>query len=148
MVVFRRTNEAFWYNRAMKRFSLATWRHNLGGGLTRLFKQRLFSDRLSLGVLVSSALLVAVNIAVLAAKVHPTDYQVPVQYSSLSGSVLGPWYELYKIGIFSFVILVANTLLALKSFSRSRITSFFLLGSTFVVNLLCLCISLAFARYL
>ncbi len=132
----------------MKRLSLATWRHNLGGGFTRLFKQRLFSDRLSLGVLVSSTVLVAVNIVILAAKVHPTDYQVPVQYSSLSGSVLGSWYELYKIGIFSFVILVANTLLALKSFSRSRITSFFLLGSTFVVNLLCLCISLAFARYL
>ena len=71
-----------------------------------------------------------------------------MQYSTLSGATLGNWYEVYRIGVFSAAVLVVNTLLALQSFGRSRITSFFLLGSTFVVNLLCLSISLAFVRYL
>jgi hypothetical protein len=114
----------------------------------RLRAERLFSDKLSLGILAGSLVLVAATQIVLLTRVHPIDYPIPVQYSNLSDPVLGSWYDLYKLGFFSAAVFFINTYLALRAFSKSRITSFFLLGSTFVVCTLCLVVTIAFIRFL
>ncbi len=79
-------------------------------------------------------------------RLKPTDYPLPVRYSSLVGfDALGPWYQTYAIGLFGVLVTAVNTTLAAISFTRSRITSFFLLIGAFVVGLFCLIIGTAFA---
>lgn len=130
----------------MRKPSLTAARSAAEGALSRLTQQRLLHDKLSLSILLPA---LAVNIATLAVvifKVHPTDLAVPVRYSSLEGfSDLGKWYQIYYIGIFGLVVTIGNSMLAMMSFGRSRITSFFLLIGAFVVALFCLVISVAFA---
>ena len=129
----------------MKRYSpsqIGTW---LQSHLTALRHQRFFRDRLSIGMLLVSLILCGGNLLLLMARLHPVDYPVPVHFNSLIGfDDLGPWYQHYALVGFSFATTVVNGVLAYKSFARSRITSFFLLISAFVVALFCLIISLAF----
>jgi hypothetical protein len=130
----------------MKRLSLHSAREEVGKSWHRFRTQRLFQDRLSFGILIASLLCNAAAFIYLVLRLHPSDFPVPVHYTSLSGfDLLGPWYEIYTIAVFGLAITFVNGFLALKSFSRSRITSFFLLSSSFVVSLLCLIISIAFA---
>ncbi len=108
--------------------------------------QRFFQDRLSLAFLFPILALNAITILILILRLRPTDYPVPVHYSSLSGfDALGPWYQIYIIAIFGLIVTAGNTALAAVSFTRSRITSFFLLIGAFVVGLFCLIIGTAFA---
>jgi hypothetical protein len=119
-----------------------------GGQIVSKFQQlrshRFFSDRLSVTILTLNLILAAVTLAVLIARVRPSAVPVPVHYSSLVGfDKLGPWWQLYSIGLFSFLVIGANTALAIASFTRSRITSFFLMSGAFVVAVFGLIISLA-----
>jgi hypothetical protein len=108
--------------------------------------QRFFQDRLSLAILIPTVALNVITLLVMVTRLHPTGFDVPVHYSSLSGfDALGPWYQIYNIGVFGLVVTVANTLIAQMSFGRSRITSFFLLTGSFVVALFSLIIGTAFA---
>lgn len=113
---------------------------------TALIQQRFFSDRLSWSILGPTLFLNVLTFVILLIRLHPSDGLIPVHYSSLYGyDQLGPWYQTYNIALFSLGVTAVNTLLASASFSRSRITSFFLLTGSFVVALFCLIISAAFA---
>ncbi len=108
--------------------------------------QRFFQDRLSLAILIPTVVLNVLTLIVMIGRLHPTGFDVPVHYSSLGGfDALGPWFQIYTIAIFGFIVTIVNTVLAELSFSRSRITSFFLLTGSFVVALFCLIIGTAFA---
>ena len=86
------------------------------------------------------------SIIIMLVRLHPTTFPVPIHYSSLVGfDQLGPWYEPYRITVFSVVVTGVNTALAAYGFGRSRITSFYLLIGSFVVALFCLIIGTAFA---
>lgn len=114
--------------------ALASWR-----------QQRLFQDRLSISMLVTALALNAFNIIVLILRIRPTDYPVPVHYSSLkSFDMLGPWYDRYWIGAFGLAVTLVNAWLALASFQRSRIASFFMLAGSIVVGIFCIIIANAF----
>lgn len=129
----------------MKRLSLGEVREQLRLSWVRLKGQRFFSDRLSLSILIPTVVINVANLILLAVKLEPTDFAVPVRYSSLVGfDTLGPWYHLYGIGLFGLMVTLTNGSLAAVSYARSRITSFFLLIGAFVVALFCLIISLAF----
>lgn len=122
---------------------IATW---LTSKLTDLRQQRFFQDRLSLGLIIPALVLNVVTLVIMLFRVHPTNFLVPVHYSSLGGfDALGSWYQPYRIAAFGFIVTVINVLLAIFSFNRSRIASFFLLAGTFVVALFCLIIGTAFA---
>jgi hypothetical protein len=78
--------------------------------------------------------------------VQPTGIEVPVHYTSIEGfDVLGPWYRIHLIGWATLAMSIANTVLSMISFQRSRITSFILLSGSFVVALFGLVIANAFA---
>lgn len=113
--------------------------------LEQLRSQRIFQDRLSWAIMVPTFVLNGVTFLLLVLKLHPTEFAVPVHYSSLVGfDRLGPWYQSYSIGIFAVGVTILNSGLAVMAFSRSRITSFFLMVGAFVVALFALVISLAF----
>lgn len=114
-------------------------------GGSKLSSQRLMQDKLSLGIVIPTAAINIITLLTLLVSLHPTDFAVPVRYSSLTGfEALGSWYEIYLLGLFGLLVTVTNTGLAIACYSRSRITSFFLLIGSFVVNLFCLIITLAF----
>ncbi len=101
-----------------------------GQSFQKLKAHRFFGDRLSVTVLSLNLLLAAITIAVLILRVRPSSVPVPVHYSSLVGfDRLGPWWQLYSIGLFSLLVIITNTALAIASFTRSRITSFFLMSA-------------------
>ncbi|HSX14555.1 MAG TPA: hypothetical protein VLE72_01425 [Candidatus Saccharimonadales bacterium] len=121
---------------------------DVGHLMTHKFQQirshRFFSDRLSVTILVLNLALVGITMTVLLIRVRPTSVPVPVHYSSLVGfEQLGPWWQLYGIGLFAIGAVITNTALAMASFTRSRITSFFLMSGAFVVAIFSLIISLA-----
>lgn len=110
----------------------------------QLKSHRFFSDRLSVLILVLNVALALVTLVILIIRVRPSSVPVPVHYSSLVGfDRLGPWWQLYSIGLFSTLVIAINTALAIASFTRSRITSFFLMSGAFVVAIFALIISLA-----
>lgn len=117
----------------------------LSGRIEDLKGQRLFKDRLSVRIAIPTLLINALNIILLLLRVQPTDFAVPVRYSSLVGfDTLGPWYQVYAIGLFGLFTGVANIGMAIVVHPKSRITSFFLILGAFVVSLFCLIVSLAF----
>jgi hypothetical protein len=125
--------------------SLATLRTQLTDTVMSWRQQRLFQDRLSVSLLVTALALNALNVVILVLRIRPTDYPVPVHYSSLkSFDVLGPWYDRYWIGLFGLAVTLVNGWLALNSFQRSRIATFFLLAGSIVVGIFCIIIANAF----
>ena len=112
----------------------------------RIREARMWRDQLSLGLVVVALSLNAVGLIDLALKLHPLAYHVPVHYSSISGfDRLGNWYEPYYIVLFGTVITVINAYLAGRSFSRSRIASFYLLLGSVVISVFGLIIANAFS---
>lgn len=108
--------------------------------------QRFFQDKLSLAILIPTFVFNILTLVVMIVRLHPTGFDVPVHYSSLGGfDALGPWYQIYSIAVFGFAVTLVNTVLAELAFTRSRISSFFLLAGSFVVALFCLIIGTAFA---
>jgi hypothetical protein len=125
--------------------SLATLRTQLTDTVMSWRQQRLFQDRLSVSLLVTALALNALNVVILVLRIRPTDYPVPVHYSSLkSFDVLGPWYDRYWIGLFGLAVTLVNGWLALNSFQRSRIATFFLLAGSIDVGIFCIIIAPAF----
>ncbi|HSX47994.1 MAG TPA: hypothetical protein VLF41_00585 [Candidatus Nanoarchaeia archaeon] len=130
----------------MKRLKLSHIKPSLSLAFDTLRQQRFFKDRLSWVILVPTLVLNAITMILLLVRLHPVDFVVPVHYSSLVGfDSLGPWYQTYTLGIFAICVTLVNTSLAVASFTRTRITSFFLLIGSFVVALFSLVISIAFA---
>lgn len=112
--------------------------------LSVLREHRFFKDRISVTILVLDLIINGVTILILLLRVRPTQFPVPVRYSSLVGfDRLGSWVQLYDIGVFSVLVTITNAILAIYSFSRSRITTFFLLAGAMVVAAFSLIISLA-----
>lgn len=109
-------------------------------------QQRIFRDRLSLGMAVGSLALNGATFLILLFNLEPTNIPVPIHYTSFGGfDRLGHWYQIYNIALFGLLATVVNFGLATLSFNRSRITSFFLLAGAFVVSLFCLIIGTAFS---
>lgn len=109
----------------------------------------LFQDRLFIGfVLATFALCIAI-IVTLIIKVRPKSFVVPLQYSTLRGfDALGPWYRAYMYGLFTLLVSIGNTSLAVMSYPKSRISSFFLMLGTVVVNIFTLVVVLTLAAHL
>ena len=110
-----------------------------------LLSERYFKDKLSLSLLIPTIMLNIITIIIMFVRLRPTDFPVPIKYSSLTGfDTLGPWYSVYRIGLFAGGVTLVNTALAVTSFKASRITSFLLGAGSFVVALFCLIIGAAF----
>jgi hypothetical protein len=126
--------------------SLSDLRHGLSHRLNGLRKSRLMADHLSVGLVVASLILNGLTLVILLVKLRPLDYQVPIHYSSLTGfDQLGNWYQPYVIAFFGLAVTIANTALAIRSFGRSRVASFYLLLGSVVVGVFCLIIANAFS---
>ena len=120
-------------------------RSELASRLATTRQHRLWSDKLSVTVITVAALVNAIALAIVLWRLKPLSYAIPVRYTSVAGfDTLGPWYVLYAIPLYGFIVLAANTGLAMKAFAKSRIASFFLLLGAVVVALLCLVIGTAF----
>lgn len=111
-----------------------------------LRESRFVRDRLFVGCAIASVVLIIAMWGLLIIRVHPTDFPVPVHYTTLGGfDALGPWYQPYQAGIFSTLLVVANLVLAYLSYHRSRIGSLFLLSGGVVIALFSLIIANAFS---
>lgn len=111
--------------------------------------QRIFKDKLFSTFLVLSLLALLAVITVLVVSVRPKAVVVPLRYSTLQGfDALGGWYRLYIYGIFSLLVSLGNTLLAVLLYQKSRIASFFLVLGTLVVNVFTLVIILTLFAHL
>ncbi len=101
-----------------------------------VWQKPLFRDRLLIGFILLAIALSLIILIGLLVKVRPKDFVVPLQYSTLQGfDSLGSWYQVYLYGVFSVLITVANITLALMSYAKSRITSFFLILGTIIINI-------------
>ena len=130
----------------MSALTLPNWRAHGRQRWLDLRRDRFFQDRLSMVLIITALVINGLNWLLLILKLRVTDIPVPVRYSTLSGfDALGKWYDHYSIGVFAVAVTLINVILARQSFSRSRITSFYLLVGTVVVAFLCLVISNAFS---
>lgn len=124
---------------------LSALRRNIRDTTGDFFRQRFFSDRLSVVLLVGAGAVNALNVLLLALHVRPTSAAVPTRFSSLNWfDSLGPWYYPFLIALFAILVTLANGLFAHYSFGRSRIASFFLLTGSAVVAIFSFIISMAF----
>lgn len=130
----------------MNRPKLSEVRGHAAAAIARVRAQRFFQDRLSLALMLPALGFNVVTILVLVLRLRPSNFLIPVHYSSLGGfDELGPWYQTFRIAGFGLAVTITNTALAAYSFTRSRIASFYLLTGAFVVGLFCLIIGTAFA---
>jgi hypothetical protein len=103
---------------------------------------RFFEDRMSLGLMITALSLNVAGFLILLPKVHSTDLQVPVGYSSLDlGYTLGVWYFPYLVVAFGLGVTLINSALAYRAFTRSRLASFYLLAGAVVVAIFSLIIA-------
>lgn len=101
-----------------------------------LKRQRLFRDRFMVWFLVLASLSCGLVIGLLALRLSPSDFVVPLEYTSGIGlSNLGSWYRIYSYGLFALLVSLLNIVLATAGFEKSRIMSFFLLLGASIVNI-------------
>lgn len=107
--------------------------------LAFLKQQRLLHDRFMVWFLLLAVLSCGLVVVLLAVRLSPSDFVVPLEYTSGIGlSGLGPWYRLYSYGIFALITTLLNCALAMAAFEKSRIASFFLILGACMVNILTL----------
>lgn len=107
----------------------------------------LWRDRLSLSLIGVAGGLNLLGLVLALVRIRPSEYPVPVHYSSLSpGGIdaLGAWYLQYATSMFAIVITIINTLLAVALMRRLKIAAFFMLVGSVVVALFALVITNAF----
>lgn len=79
------------------------------------------------------------------ARIHRTDLQVPVRFTSLANfDQLGSWYQLYDLVAIAGLTMIANLFLAIVCYRRNRVMSLFLLLASIMVAVLALAILLGF----
>ena len=124
---------------------LSTLRRTIQQRISTVLSQRFFHDRMSMAVLLAAAGVNVSAIINLALRLHPTDSQVPVHFSSFTlFDQLGPWYYPLVIALLALGVTIVNTLFAYHSFARSRVASFFLLVTALIVAMFSFIISQAF----
>ena len=111
--------------------------------------KRLFSDKIFRWFLIVSLALVIGILGILAARLRPIDFAVPLHYSTFQGfDGLGAWYRIYIFGFFALIVTTGNFILAASSYDKSRIASFFLVMGSTVINLFLLIIVLTLTNNL
>ena len=124
---------------------LRSFRRTIQELTSDVLSQRFFHDRLSMAVLSAAVGVNAVNLISLMLRMHPTDSQVPVHFSSFTlFDRLGPWYFPFEIVLVTILITGVNAVFAYHSFTRSRLASFFLLVTAVVVSIFGFIIAQAF----
>jgi hypothetical protein len=124
---------------------LRSLRRTLQEQINQVLTQRFFQDRLSVAVLSASLIVNALSIITLGLRLHPTESQTPVHFSSFTlFDQLGPWYYPFEIALVAVLITVINAVFAYHGFSRSRLASFFLLVTSLVVAVFGFIIAQAF----
>jgi hypothetical protein len=113
----------------------------------QVLSQRFFRDRLSMWVLVLALMVNALSLTNLSLRLHPTDGQFPVHFTSFTlFDRLGPWYFPFEIALVALVIALVNGFFAYHSFNRSRLASFFLLVTGLLVAVFAYIIAQAFGE--
>ena len=106
-------------------------------------RSRFVADKLSVGLVTGALTLSILNFVILVGRVHPAS-QGAIRYSSLDvGYTLGVWYYPYLVAAFGLGVLLVNTVLAYRSYGRSRLASFYLLVGSGVVVMFGTIISIA-----
>ena len=99
------------------------------------------ADRLSTGLVIGALAVSAFTFVTLLGRVHP-GADGAVRYSSLDvGYTLGVWYYPYLVAAFGLGVIIVNTVLAYRTYGRSRLASFYLLVGSGVVALFALIIA-------
>lgn len=103
--------------------------------LSFLKRQRLLRDKFLRWFLFAAVALFLFEIILLLARLRPTGFVVPLEYTSGIGFTrLGDWRLIYGYGLFSLIVTATNVILAIFAFEKSRIASFFLLLGAIVIN--------------
>lgn len=109
----------------------------------------LFKDKLFGGFVWAACILCLVSLLFIAFRVRPSDFAVPLRYSTFQGfDALGAWYRVYTYGVFALLVTAGNLILAAVSLDKSRIASFFLILGTIVVNIFALIVIVTLTGHL
>lgn len=101
-----------------------------------LKQQRILRDKFLRWFVILVLVTFLVVAVLLLVRLRPTDFVVPLEYTSGTGlSRLGDWRLIYGYGIFSMIVTFGNLGLSIAAFEKSRIMSFFLLLGAIVINI-------------
>ncbi|MEX0934508.1 MAG: hypothetical protein WDZ42_01775 [Candidatus Saccharimonadales bacterium] len=99
--------------------------------------QLILKDKFIRWFLFLAIVLCLVVVGMLVFRLRPAAFVVPIEYTSGIGFTrLGDWKLIYSYGLFSLLVTIGNIALAVTSFDKSRISSFFLLISAILINTL------------
>lgn len=113
--------------------------------ITRKEFKNFAKERVNTFLLIGSTLLALVNTFIVILQVQSSDLQVPVRYTEYSYNLdRGSWTILYELALFSIVIVIVNTILAIKlrhirklySISMLVLTLFLMIITLLVTNAL------------
>jgi len=109
----------------------------------QIFRLSFFKDKFIFWVLVSSLFLNLFIFGLLIYNAQPSQFLIPVSFSSFSGVALGRWLDLLKLPFSGLFLIVLNGYLGYFLYDREKILSYFLVGFLFLAQLLILIQSLA-----
>lgn len=98
-------------------------------------RQRILRDKFLRWFLLGAALTCMTVWFLLITQLRPSDFAIPIAYTSGSEFSRGPWYYVYSYGLYSFIVTAGNIALAGYSFNKSRVASFLLVMSAIILNL-------------
>lgn len=84
-----------------------------------------------------SLLLILITFIYLALTIKPVGFEIPIRYSTYS-KIPGPWYSLYQIPLTGLIIILFNSLIAVKYFHTEKIISYILMLFGILLSLMVL----------
>lgn len=121
-------------------------KENLKSHLPKVLEYPFFGDFTNRVLLVlSSALLLAVWIVALY-RFRPSDFLVPVRYSSFFGvTQLGSWYDLYAVPLIMTFCIFLNLFLGYTMYQKDKMISYIFVGSAAFISAISLIIVINFS---
>lgn len=103
-----------------------------------IWRDKLFLAGVVLGVLTNFAVWM-----ILALKIKPSVYPIPLHYNIYSGiDVIDLWYKVFIIPAFGLVLLIFNLIISLVFYRREKFIAYLLNVSNIIVQILLLAASI------
>lgn len=110
--------------------------------LAFLKQQRIFRDKFLRWFLALALILMLAVIVLLVVRLRPSDFVVPLGFMTGVGFTgTGQWYRIYNYGLFSILVTITNSVLAMAMLEKSRIASFFLITGAVIANIFTLVVT-------
>lgn len=107
--------------------------------MRQIIKDRIIAIALGVGLLLNAIIWVILKL-----NIRPTDIPITLHYNVYFGvDYLGKYTQIYSIPVVGLAILCINTVLAIKIFSRSKLSARILAIAALIIQLLLIVSSIA-----